>query len=223
MAIYIEDYVPVVKYNGLNTAKNVDFSAATTVALPAGTTIGSGGTLTAPIIAGGLTASGSATNDFSGSTGAFKTSTGAVTIGSGAVSITGAVTFAANQGIVMTAGTGAMDFSLGTGVFKTTTGASTFGGSSNSFTNTISGTSTTMTGSDTLKSGTAVPATAGAVAAGAPLILNSNGITIEATTDAPTHTRPAGSLCININGNSSSTRLYVSAGAGSWVAITTAS
>lgn len=36
---YIEDYVPVVKFAGLNTAKAVDFTAAPTVALPAATTI----------------------------------------------------------------------------------------------------------------------------------------------------------------------------------------
>ncbi len=39
MVILIEDYVPVVKYNGLNTNKDVDFSGATNVALPSGTTI----------------------------------------------------------------------------------------------------------------------------------------------------------------------------------------
>lgn len=49
-------------------------------------------TLTAGVIKTGLTASGSASNDFSGSTGTFKTSTGAVTIGPGAVSISGALT-----------------------------------------------------------------------------------------------------------------------------------
>lgn len=39
MSQYIEDALPIVKYNGLNTVKNVDFSGATSVALPAGTTI----------------------------------------------------------------------------------------------------------------------------------------------------------------------------------------
>lgn len=39
MAILLEDLLPGVKYNGLNTNKNVDFSGATTVALPSGTTI----------------------------------------------------------------------------------------------------------------------------------------------------------------------------------------
>lgn len=86
------------------------------------------------------------------------------------------------------------------------------------------GVSLSVTGAVTAKSGTAVPATAGAVAAGAPLVNNSNGMTIEWTTDAPTHTRPKGSLCINLGGSSSSTRLYVNSdGAGTWIAITTAS
>lgn len=80
-----------------------------------------------------------------------------------------------------------------------------------------------LTGAASTKNATAVPATAGAVAAGAPLVLNSNLITIEATTDAPTHTRPKGSLCININGSSGSTRMYVNTdGAGTWTAFTTA-
>jgi hypothetical protein len=38
--IYIEDHLPVVKFNGLNTAKAVDFSNSATAALPAATTIG---------------------------------------------------------------------------------------------------------------------------------------------------------------------------------------
>lgn len=50
-----------------------------------------GSTLTSPVIATGLTASGSASNDFSGSTGTFKTSTGANTLG-GAVTVNDATT-----------------------------------------------------------------------------------------------------------------------------------
>lgn len=74
-----------------------------------------------------------------------------------------------------------------------------------------------------LKSGTAVPATAGAVAAGAPITLYSGGITIELTSDVPTHSRNKGSICINTGGSSSSTRLYVNNGTTTWIAITTAS
>lgn len=65
---------------------------------------GAGSTLTAPLISGGLTASGSAANNFSGSTGTFLTSTGLTTIsgaldfatqalsGAGAVNVTTATT-----------------------------------------------------------------------------------------------------------------------------------
>ncbi len=85
------------------------------------------------------------------------------------------------------------------------------------------GVSLSVTGSMTKKSATAVPATAGAVAAGAPIIAYSNAMTIEWTTDAPTHTRAKGSLCLNINGSSASTRAYINTdGAGTWTAITTA-
>src|SRR5258708_327882 len=42
---------------------------------------GAGSIFTAPLISGGLTASGSAANNFSGSTGTFLTSTGRTTIG----------------------------------------------------------------------------------------------------------------------------------------------
>ncbi len=38
--LLIENYVPAVKYGGLNTETAVDFSGAVSVALPAGTTIG---------------------------------------------------------------------------------------------------------------------------------------------------------------------------------------
>lgn len=86
------------------------------------------------------------------------------------------------------------------------------------------GVSLAVTGALTAKSATAVPATAGAVAAGAPLVMNSNGITVECTTDAPTHVRPKGSICVNLGGSSTSTRLYVNTdGSTGWAAITTAS
>lgn len=73
------------------------------------------------------------------------------------------------------------------------------------------------------KTGTAVPATAGAVAAGAPITMFSGGPSIYVTSDAPTHTAVKGSICINTGGSSSSTRLYVNNGTTNWVAVTTAS
>lgn len=78
------------------------------------------------------------------------------------------------------------------------------------------------TGAATLKSATAVPATAGAVAAGAAAVLYSTSITVEVTSDVPTHTRPKGSICINTGGSSTSTRMYVNTdGAGTWASFTT--
>lgn len=84
------------------------------------------------------------------------------------------------------------------------------------------GVSTSLTGGDTLKNATAVPATAGAVAAGVPITMYSSSITIEVTSDVPTHTRPKGSICINTGGSSTTTRMYINTdGAGTWTAFTT--
>lgn len=96
----------------------------------AGTPYDTGNSFTAPVIAGGLTASGSAANTFAGSTGTFITSTGANTL-------SGTTTVAANKNLLCATGTTLVDFSLGTGIFKTTTGAGTFGNSSNTFTNAL--------------------------------------------------------------------------------------
>lgn len=78
-------------------------------------------TLTAPVIGGGLTASGSAANTFAGSTGTFITSTGANTL-------SGDVSLAAGKDFVYAAGAGEFDGSLGTGFFKFTTGDVTWTG-----------------------------------------------------------------------------------------------
>lgn len=78
-------------------------------------------TLVSPVISTGLTASGSASNDFSSSTGTFKSSTGANTLG-------GDTTLAAGKDLSMASGDGATDLSAGTGVFKSNTGANTLGG-----------------------------------------------------------------------------------------------
>lgn len=73
---------------------------------------GAGSTFTAPLITGGLTASGSASNDFSGSTGTFKTS-------SGTTIITGALDYVTSA----LSGAGAVN------VTTTTTKLTTTGGS----------------------------------------------------------------------------------------------
>lgn len=78
-------------------------------------------------------------------------------------------------------------------------------------------------GGASLKSGTAVPATAGAVAAGPAATLFSSGPSIYVTSDAPTHTAVKGSLCINTGGSSGSTRMYVNTDGGTtWTSFTTA-
>lgn len=52
MAIYIEDMLPGVKFNGLNTTKAVDFSGASSFAGPSGSTFTSS-VLTTPAISAG--------------------------------------------------------------------------------------------------------------------------------------------------------------------------
>lgn len=90
-------------------------------------------------------------------------------------------------------------------------------------TGTATGATVTTNGGVVALSGTAVPATAGAVAAGAPITMFSTGIKIWVTSDAPTHSGTKGDLCINTGGSSTSTRLYVNNGTTTWIAITTAS
>lgn len=85
------------------------------------------------------------------------------------------------------------------------------------------GTSAALTGAVNVKNATAVPATAGAIAAGAAITMYSSNISIWVTSDAPTHSGTKGDLCINTGGSSTSTRLYVNNGTTNWVAITTAS
>ena len=70
---------------------------------------------------GGVAASGSNANDFSGGTGTFLTSSGANTL-------SGDVTIAADKDLTLAAGDGAVDLSGGTGAFTTNTGANTLSG-----------------------------------------------------------------------------------------------
>lgn len=74
-----------------------------------------------------------------------------------------------------------------------------------------------------VKSGTAVPATAGAVAAGAPITLFTSGPSIYVTSDVPSFTAVKGSICINTGGDGVGNRMYVNNGTTNWVAFTTAS
>lgn len=87
----------------------------------------------------------------------------------------------------------------------------------------IAAASIATTGAILSESGTSVPATAGAIAAGKPITMFSNGPTIYVTSDVPTHVAVKGSICINTGGSSTSTRMYVNTdGAGTWTSFTTA-
>lgn len=84
----------------------------------------------------------------------------------------------------------------------------------------VTGVSTSNTGAFTAYSGTATPAAASSVAG---LVLGSAAIGVYWGTGAPSFTAPQGSLFIQTDGSTTATRLYVSKGAGSWAAVTTAS
>lgn len=88
---------------------------------------------------------------------------------------------------------------------------------------TANATTLNVSGVTTAKSAATVPASAGAVAAGAPITIFSDGPSIYVTSDVPAFSAIKGSLCINTAGSSSSTRLYVNNGTTNWVAVTTAS
>lgn len=82
----LENMFPI-PHSGVTIGTNLtlDMSGATL-------TLPSAQVITTPTITAGLTASGSASNDFSGSTGTFKTSTGASTFGGSSNSFTNAIT-----------------------------------------------------------------------------------------------------------------------------------
>ena len=69
----------------------------------------------------------------------------------------------------------------------------------------------------------AVPASAGAVAAGPAISMFASGPSIYVTSDTPTFSAVKGSLCINTAGSGVGDRIFVNNGTTNWVAITTAS
>jgi hypothetical protein len=221
MALYIEKYLEVIQQNGgLASALPVDLSAAATCALPAATTVGGAsisalGTVTsasANALVVGLNGATNPAFNIDASTALSATGVNvksAAAAGGVAVSVLSSGT---NENLTIDAkGSGTVTLN-GTGTGNIVLGRA------------ATGVSLSTTGKQTAYSGTAVPATAGAAAAGVPVSLYSNAITVECTTDVPTHNRPIGSLCINLGGNSASTRLYIAtSAAGAWAAITTAS
>lgn len=237
MAVFIENYIPVIKYEGLNTEKNVVISGNLTVT---GTTTISAVTQT-DLTTTGNTILGDAVTDttvITGATTITSTSASALTVGRlGATTpvfkvdaATGSVVTGLNVvGAAAASGLAVAVISSGTNESLTVDAK---GSGTISLNNTgtgnivlgraMTGVSASVTGGMTSLSGTAIPATAGAVAAGKSFTHYSTSLTVEVTSDTPTHTRPKGSICINSGGSSSSTRMYVNTdGAGTWASFTT--
>lgn len=93
-------------------------------------------------------------------------------------------------------------------------------GTTGTFSGALTAASDTVTGTLTARSATATPAAAAAVPA---LSFGSAGIAVYWGTGAPTISAAKGSLYIQTDGNSTSTRLYINNGTTTWIAITTAS
>lgn len=220
----IENYIPVVR---LNEGIYTEYDIQTTGNLIVGGDI----TLTDDLTIDSLTATGSITVDSSsanalavGNNGAtnpvlkIDASTASVATG---VSITGAAAASGVAVAVISSGTNenlTVD-AKGSGTITlnaTGTGNIVLGRAA-------TGVSLSVTSNVVTKSATAVPASAGAVAAGAPMTMFSSGPSLYVTSDAPSFTAVKGSVCINTGGSSTSTRMYVNTDGGTtWTNFTTA-
>lgn len=203
---------------GLNTNQPVDFSGAATVALPAGTTINGAAATPTTITSNSANALAVGANGTTNPV--LKVNASASSVATG-VTIVGA---AAASGVAVTAISSGTNENMtidakGSGTVTlngTATGNIVLGRA-------MTGVSSSLTGGYVAKSATAVPASAGAVAAGAPLTMFSSGPSLYVTSDAPTFSAVKGSLCVATDGSSSSTRLFINNGTTNWVAVTTAS
>lgn len=253
MSILIEDNLPDIRENGLNTNENVafggDLAVTGNLAVTGDITVDditidalttTGNTVLGNAVTDTLTVTGATTIT---STSALAFAVGAVAAGATPVLSVDAATSSAVAGLkvtgAVTGGTVAVvttDSGADTNLIVNAKGTGTIGiGTVSTGRVTITPVTTitglaTLTGGFTsvaggiLKSGTAVPATAGAVAAGVPITFYSTSLTVEVTSDAPTHVRPKGSICINTGGSSTSTRMYVNTdGSTGWASFTTAS
>lgn len=245
MSLLMEAYIPGLQANGFITGLNATFNGDLTVL---GTTTIAGVTLTDLTVTGN-TAIGNAVTDtltVQGATSIKTTAAAGLVVGangattpaftvdaSTASQVTGLKVVGAATGgtvavaVTQTSGNANLTIdAIGSGTITlngTATGAVTITPAT-----TITGLITSTGGLTTpagviTKSSVAVPATAGAIAAG-PLIKGfSTPISIWVTSDAPTHSAFKGDLCINTGGSSSSTRLYINNGTTTWIAVTTAS
>lgn len=127
---------------------------------------------------------------------------------------------------------GATTLAAVSGITDLTTTGNTILGNATSDTTTVNGVLTvtpTATAIGIVNAGgisvksAAVPASAGAVAAGPAVSMFASGPSIYVTSDAPAFSAIKGSLCIATDGSSSSTRLFINNGTTNWIAVTTAS
>lgn len=202
MPIKIEDMLPGVKENGLNTAVAVDFSLAPTMSVPAGVTIS--GTSVAPV----NISSASATALTAGLSG--TSNPGFVVDASTGTSATGVKikSAAAGGGVAISTISSGTDESLTIDA----RGAGTIA---------LNGTATgIVTSPRVIKAVTATAATAGGVKA---FGMGTSTVGIFWGSGTPTISAGQGSLYLCTDGSSSSTRLFVNSnGSTTWVAITTA-
>lgn len=209
---YMEDYDLNVRLHGIKTKKAVDFSAAASVALPAGVTVGATTITSASANALAVGANGTTAPVFKVDASTASVATGVQVKGAAAASgvAVSAISSGTNENLTLDAkGSGTLTLN-GTATGNIVLGAA------------MTGVSASYTGGSTVLSGTSVPASAGAVAAGKPITLFSSGPSIYVTSDAPTFTAVKGSICINVGGSSTSTRIYVNTtGSTTWASVTT--
>lgn len=215
----LEDFLPVARLYGVKTSKVVDFSGATSVALPAATTIA--GTTAAGVTTITSTSASALTVGRQGATDpVLKINANTASVATG-IEVVGA---AAASGVNLRAISSGTDENLAINAKGSGTITLNPTGTGNIvLSRAMTGVSASMTAGYTALSGTAVPASAGALAAGAPITMFSTGIKIWVTSDTPAFSATKGDLAINTGGSSSSTRLFVNNGTTNWVAITTAS
>lgn len=216
----IENYVPVVKLNkGLYSKLSMTIATGATVTLPSTTTIG-GSSVSALGIVTSTSANALAVGRQGATNPVFNIDASAATVVTG-INIAGA---AAASGVAVAVTSSGTNENLtidakGSGTISlnvTGTGNIVLGRAA-------TGVSASMTAGYAALSGTAVPASAGALAAGAPITMFSTGIKIWVTSDTPAFSATKGDLAINTGGSSSSTRLFINNGTTNWVAVTTAS
>lgn len=180
--LFIENYVPCVKYDGLNTNTNVDFSGSSSVVLPAGTTIGG----SAVVALGNITSSATTGNMFTISNTGIYTGTGVMTITANSAT-TGTISLITANGLT----TGHGEVITSSGVIVTTgdllsvlgnSATTTTGLMRVSATGLTSGSAIGITGGTSMTSaGNLINASLGAATAGSGIDIITTGVYTDTT------------------------------------------